>query len=169
MSRTIFRQQLLVQMVRQTLVITALAAITALLVNAVRPDGIALIGDWSTGVATFYGDDVDLISLGEAALLHEQQQQALFVDARSEDEYRQGHIAGSLSLPVDQAEARFLDVIGQLYESDLIIAYCDGESCSLSHDLALFLHDLGVENIRVLVNGWTLWQEAGLPISEPVQ
>ena len=41
---------------------------------------------------------------------------------------------------------------------------CDGETCELSHDLALFLRDAGFVNTRVLVNGWTLWQQAGLPM-----
>jgi rhodanese-related sulfurtransferase len=34
----------------------------------------------------------------------------------------------------------------------------------LSHDLALFLRDAGFTDTRVLVNGWALWQQAGLPV-----
>jgi rhodanese-related sulfurtransferase len=44
-----------------------------------------------------------------------------------------------------------------------IVTYCDGVKCELSHNLALFLRDAGFLNTRVLVNGWTLWQQAGLP------
>jgi 3-mercaptopyruvate sulfurtransferase SseA len=44
-----------------------------------------------------------------------------------------------------------------------LITYCDGESCDLSHELALFLKEMGFENVRVLVNGWSVWQQAGLP------
>ena len=47
----------------------------------------------------------------------------------------------------------------------MIITFCDGQSCRLSHELALFLREMGYENVRVLVNGWTLWQQAGLPVS----
>ena len=43
----------------------------------------------------------------------------------------------------------------------MIISHCDGETCSLSKDLALFLRDMGFKNARVLVNDWTVWQEKG--------
>jgi 3-mercaptopyruvate sulfurtransferase SseA len=46
----------------------------------------------------------------------------------------------------------------------LVITYCDGDSCNLSKDLALFMENLGFSKVLVLVNGWTLWQDAGLPI-----
>jgi 3-mercaptopyruvate sulfurtransferase SseA len=44
-----------------------------------------------------------------------------------------------------------------------IITYCDGERCPLSRELAEALRVEGVENVRELRNGWTLWQEQGLP------
>jgi len=46
-----------------------------------------------------------------------------------------------------------------------IITYCDGEICELSHNLAIFLRDMGFRNVRILVNGWALWKEEGLPIA----
>ena len=55
------------------------------------------------------------------------------------------------------------DIAAQLDEKDTIITYCDGENCELSHDLAMYLKDMGFTNVRVLVNGWTVWQNAGLP------
>jgi len=58
--------------------------------------------------------------------------------------------------------------IGATQELDLetrIVTYCDGETCELSHDLALFLRDAGFLNTRVLVNGWKLWQQSGLPVT----
>ncbi|MEJ2658258.1 MAG: rhodanese-like domain-containing protein, partial [Desulfobacterales bacterium] len=45
-----------------------------------------------------------------------------------------------------------------------IITYCDGETCELSHHLANFLIDAGFNNVRILVNGWTKWKNADLPI-----
>jgi len=48
----------------------------------------------------------------------------------------------------------------------MVIAYCDGESCSLSKDLALYLFFRGYDNVRVLVNGWSRWLEAGLHVTE---
>jgi 3-mercaptopyruvate sulfurtransferase SseA len=46
----------------------------------------------------------------------------------------------------------------------LIIAYCDGESCTLSKELAFELAARGYSHVRVLVNGWSVWQDANLPV-----
>lgn len=46
----------------------------------------------------------------------------------------------------------------------VIITYCDGDTCNLSKELALLLENLGFSKVRVLVNGWTVWQNAGLPV-----
>jgi 3-mercaptopyruvate sulfurtransferase SseA len=56
-----------------------------------------------------------------------------------------------------------MEMADRLEGSGTIITYCDGESCELSHELALFLKEMGFANVRVLVNGWTVWQQAGLP------
>ena len=47
-----------------------------------------------------------------------------------------------------------------------IITYCDGENCELSHNLAKFLLDMGFTNVRILVNGWSKWQNADLPVEK---
>jgi rhodanese-related sulfurtransferase len=61
-------------------------------------------------------------------------------------------------------DLNFMTVTADLEMTTPIITYCDGETCELSHDLALFLRDAGFTDSRVLVNGWTVWQQAGLPV-----
>jgi 3-mercaptopyruvate sulfurtransferase SseA len=56
-----------------------------------------------------------------------------------------------------------MEAVDRLETAETLICYCDGENCELSHDLALFLANMGFEDTRVLVNGWTVWKEAGLP------
>jgi 3-mercaptopyruvate sulfurtransferase SseA len=31
-------------------------------------------------------------------------------------------------------------------------------------ELALFLENLGFSKVRILVNGWSVWRNAGLPV-----
>jgi rhodanese-related sulfurtransferase len=50
-----------------------------------------------------------------------------------------------------------------------IVTYCDGETCELSHNLALFLREAGFVNTRVLVDGWKLWQQSGGPVESGAQ
>jgi rhodanese-related sulfurtransferase len=99
--------------------------------------------------------------LDQAALFYEQEA-ALFVDARPQNQFAQGHISGALSLPLQEVDRYFVETAEQLGGAKTIITYCDGESCELSHDLALFLKDMGFEDVRVLVNGWSVWRQAGL-------
>jgi 3-mercaptopyruvate sulfurtransferase SseA len=44
-----------------------------------------------------------------------------------------------------------------------IVVYCDGTECELSHRVADKLHQLDYKNVRILLNGWTVWHGAGLP------
>jgi rhodanese-related sulfurtransferase len=141
-----------------------LASISALGLNHFRPAGIPLVGDRSEAArfSDTRGKGLS-ISLEEARGLFEQDA-TLFLDARPLDHYLQGHIRGAVSLPLEAAEDRLMEAMEQLDTKKTLVTYCDGETCELSHDLALYLKESGFDNIRVLVNGWTLWKEAGLPV-----
>ena len=71
-------------------------------------------------------------------------------------------------MPWEDFAARFEEATADMAPDAVIITYCDEESCSLSKDLTFALLGKGFINVRVLVNGWTLWQEANLPVeSDP--
>ncbi len=148
--------------------IILVAAILGLAVNQVRSDRLALVGDWSpqAQLTTDSGDTL-MIPLEEAeALFHAKA--AVFLDARSRDFYAEGHIQGALHLPPEELDLRMAEVLADLPLETAFIAYCDGETCNLSKDLAFALMERGYVNVRVLVNGWTLWKESGLPVvAEP--
>lgn len=103
-----------------------------------------------------------VISLDQAKQLFDRKG-AVFVDARPRSQYEDGHISSALNLPWQDATNTFVDLVVKLEEKDTLITYCDGEDCALSHDLAIFLKEMGFADVRVLVNGWTIWQDAGLP------
>jgi rhodanese-related sulfurtransferase len=149
--------------VRQILALVILSAVAAVAVNALRPDRLPLVGDWSVAarITSSTGERMD-ISLGEAEKLFFTAA-AVFIDARPEEDYVRGHIQNARCLPWQEVDLRFMGVTEALDLEMPIVTYCDGEKCELSHNLALFLRDAGFMNTRVLVNGWTLWQQAGLP------
>jgi rhodanese-related sulfurtransferase len=149
---------------RQILSLVILSAVAAVAVNALRPDRLPLIGDWSVParITTATGERMD-ISLDEAENLFFTHA-AVFIDARSEEDYERGHIQNARCLPWQEVDLRFMGVTEALDPEMPIVTYCDGEKCESSHNLALFLRDAGFLNTRVLVNGWTLWQQAGLPV-----
>jgi rhodanese-related sulfurtransferase len=108
----------------------------------------------------------DLVTLKEARQLWEMQGVAFFLDARPPRQYSQGHIAMAWNLPADQFQQYLPNVQPMLAPDSPIVVYCDGIECELSHRVAKKLRDQGYQNVRVLVNGLTLWKEAGLAINE---
>lgn len=147
----------------QVPLLMVVACLIALAVNHWRESPLSLIGDWSGSVRFIDHDGKNLaIPLDEAKQLFERKA-ARFLDARPQTQYEDGHISGAWSLPWQDVNNAFTVIAAQLDNSDTIITYCDGESCELSHDLAMFLKDMGFTDIRVLVNGWTVWNDAGLP------
>jgi rhodanese-related sulfurtransferase len=142
-----------------------LSTVAALVANVLRTERLPLIGDFSAAarVTTATGERMD-ISLEEAQELFFTHG-AVFFDARSSEDFARGHIRDARSLPWHDVDLNFMAATADLDLTTPIVAYCDGETCELSHDLALFLRDAGFTNTRVLVNGWTVWQNAGLPVA----
>ncbi|HON39421.1 MAG: rhodanese-like domain-containing protein [Pseudomonadota bacterium] len=150
----------------QAVLILVLSACLGIGVNALRSDRIPLVQDWSleTQMTDDLGNRTD-IGLKEAVrLFHEGS--AVFLDARPKDEYERGHIRGARSLPFEQADAHVVEALIDTDPGTPIITYCDGPYCTLSHDLAHLLREFGFSDVRVLVNGWSLWKEHGLPVEQ---
>lgn len=156
-------QERLTQGFLQTLALVVAAVTLAATVNWRRPHPLPWVGDWkaSGGVEAEKGA-LSVVSLEEARAAFFSGE-ALFVDARDPETYREGHILGAVNLPwmmFDEAAPR---VLSNVAKEQLIITYCDGEGCGLSREVAVALAAMGYQNVRVLVNGWTVWIEAGLP------
>lgn len=81
------------------------------------------------------------------------------LDVRSEEEYRAGHLAGAINLPIDTLE-RMLD---QLPRDREIVAYCRGPYCVFSHEAAQLLKRHGFA-ARRYAEGFPEWRAAGLPV-----
>jgi len=155
------------RMVWQSVLIIVVSIASALLLNILRQDGLTLPGDWSDEARlTLDSGENLMISLDDARRLYENRQ-AVFLDARPRAEYDEGHIKNALSLPWDSFDDQFESVMMDIDEQTTLITYCDGQTCSLSHELAMALVDMGFSRVRVLVNGWTLWQESRLPSDTP--
>lgn len=76
--------------------------------------------------------------------------------------YDVGHIPGAINLPAKQ----FDELAPSLLPADknkLILFYCDGIECKLSHMAADDAEDLGYTNIRVYAEGFPDWFKRGNP------
>jgi rhodanese-related sulfurtransferase len=149
----------------QGAVILVLAAAVGLLVNQLRPGRLPLVSDWSmkAQVASSGLGAEAVIALEDAEVLFFSGT-GVFIDARPEESYNQGHIAGARSLPWEEVETAYPRALEGVPKDARIVTYCDGESCGLSKELALNLLQKGYTHVRVLVNGWTGWLQSGLPV-----
>ena len=77
-----------------------------------------------------------------------------FVDAREPKLYEEGHIPGAVNIPFEHvAEQEPLAVP----KEDLVVIYCDGGDCHLSHDLAAYMLEGGWKRLAVYEGGWAEW------------
>lgn len=157
-------RSILPSVIWQAAAILVLAVAVSLLVNQFRKDRLPLVGDWSPKgqLSTLNSLEEPVISLDEARALF-LTGGAVFIDARPRESYLSGHIEGALSLPAEEFEGYIDRVMPLLAPDSLIIVYCDGESCTLSKEVAYSLTGKGYSHVRVLVNGWSVWQDAKLP------
>jgi rhodanese-related sulfurtransferase len=159
-------QRIFVGWIREAFWILIILAGLAVTVNGLRPDTIPLISKSPVTAQPLSPDSpVKPIPLTEAWEKYETGA-ALFIDARSPEDFRAGHIKGALNLPNQAFDEVFPEVAEKVEKGGQLITYCDGKECILAQALARKLYELGFQNVSYLANGWTSWRERGLP-TEP--
>jgi rhodanese-related sulfurtransferase len=161
----------MIPILKQALLLLVLAISIALVVNQFSPTGIALIGQWDQdkGVISAHAKDeihdrrlvIDDIKI---AKLSYDGGKTLFVDARSNDDYWEGHIKGAISLPVGEFDEKVGNLLDNYSPDQSIITYCSGRTCEDSHRLAQMLIDLGYESVSIMIDGFPGWKENGYPV-----
>ena len=78
-------------------------------------------------------------------------------------QYDPGHIPGAVSIP----DSQFDKLAGKLPEdkASLLVFYCGGLKCMLSHNSAFKAEKLGYGNVKVYAEGMPDWQAKGGPVS----
>jgi rhodanese-related sulfurtransferase len=90
----------------------------------------------------------------------------VFVDARNQDDYQQGHIPGAYELDPYHPEKELGTVLPICQAAEKVVVYCTGGDCEDSDTAALLLQDGGVpdQNLFVYGGGFTAWAAAHLPV-----
>jgi rhodanese-related sulfurtransferase len=111
-------------------------------------------------VETYLKDREALEAVDATELMERLSNESVVVlDVRPEEEYRAGHIPGSLSVPVDTLEA----VLQTLPRDREIVAYCRGPYCVFSDEAVALLRSRGYRASR-LRQGLPDWRAAGMPV-----
>jgi len=156
---------------KEIVILVGVSVILAFVVNSLSPRGIALMGQWDTarGVITANptgmteGIPQEIDSVAQAKKIFDEGN-VLFVDARSSDNYKDGHIQGAISMPVGQFDERIESFLNQYPSDRPIVTYCSGRTCEDSHNLAQLLLAVGYTKINVFIDGFPGWEAEGHPI-----
>ena len=86
----------------------------------------------------------------------------LFIDAREEEYYIEGHIPNSICN--DDFDSLVYQIEDFITYNNGFVVYCSDDDCGSSEDLAYQLQDQGFTNIYLFKGGWKQWVENDLPM-----
>jgi rhodanese-related sulfurtransferase/biotin operon repressor len=111
-------------------------------------------------VRDHFGDRADPEPVSMEELLERARSgRTMILDARPVSEFRAGHIAGAISVPVDELKER----LKRLPKSKEYVAYCRGPYCVYADRAVEQLRKSG-RRARRLLDGFPEWKAAGLPV-----
>jgi rhodanese-related sulfurtransferase len=98
--------------------------------------------------------------------LRREQGLIVFVDARADPAFRDGHIPGAIQFDPFYPEKRLTEVLTACSLADQVVIYCNGGDCTDSSLVAHLLRDAGVPVARlaVFVGGISEWKARRSPL-----
>ena len=102
-------------------------------------------------------DSVPEVTIDEVQAQMENGARPTLLDVREREEYREGHLEGSVPLPRGFLEMRIEEAVPD--KNAPIVAYCAGGVRSLI--AARTLKEMGYENVTSMSGGYTAWKNAG--------
>jgi rhodanese-related sulfurtransferase len=95
-----------------------------------------------------------------------EQEIIVFVDARDDRHYQEGHVPGAYQFDPYYPEKHLLAVLPACLNATKVVVYCAGGDCEDSEFAALALIEAGSPQERLLIyaGGMTEWATKGLPI-----
>lgn len=90
-----------------------------------------------------------------------QRGKAVLVDVRPAMEFESGHVAGAISIPIEELDAH----VDRLPRNKRIVAYCRGAYCLFADEAVALLRKRGFDAVR-LEGGWPEWVTEGRAVGE---
>ena len=130
------------------------------LCTAIRTVAERQLADLERLLLEHFGDrsDAEAVEMNEL-LKRARSKRVIVLDTRPPSEYAAGHIAGAISVPVDDLQRR----LRQLPKGKKYVAYCRGPYCVYA-DRAVEILPSNGRQARRLREGFPEWRAAGLPV-----
>ena len=151
----------------QSLAVVVVGSVVACIFNTASMNGIdpfRKIADVPVNDGTAAGDDdaVRIVSIEETRA--GMGRGCVLIDARTEQEYLEGHIPGAILFDYYELGRYIQEVLPEISTNQEIIIYCTGPECDDSELLARELYLLGYRNLSVFKGGYKAWVDRGLPL-----
>jgi rhodanese-related sulfurtransferase len=128
---------------------------------AIRDVAASQVAELDGLAAAYLGDRTGLHTVSREELARRVREgDVVVLDVRPEPEYRAGHIAGAVSLPVEEITRRLRSIPADRE----VVAYCRGPYCVYADDAVRLLRRRGYRAAR-LDDGYPEWARAGLPVA----
>jgi rhodanese-related sulfurtransferase len=132
--------------IRQVLLLIALAFVPAIGEALYFRDRVS----WQSRVPTS-----ELVTVDQA---HTWGENAIWVDARTDDEFARDHVPGAVSLNEDRWNELLPQFLQRWSPEKRVVVYCSAESCNAAREVAKRLRDEAqLKNVFVLQGGWEEW------------
>jgi rhodanese-related sulfurtransferase len=133
--------------------------------KAIRGVAERRLADLERLVREYFADRTDAQPISMQELLKRvRSREVVILDTRPATEYVAGHIAGAISVPVDDLQQR----LKALAKGKEYIAYCRGPYCVYA-DRAVEILRANGRRARRLLDGFPEWRAAGLPVASGTQ
>jgi len=129
--------------------------------KAIRTVAESQLSDFERLVREHFGHRLDAEAVPMDELLKRaRSRHVVILDTRPTSEYVAGHIAGAISVPIDDLQKR----LKQLSKGKEYVAYCRGPYCVYA-DRAVELLRANGRRARRMLDGFPEWRAAGLPVA----
>jgi len=139
------------------LVILIVSLLCGIIFNLVNPNGINILpSSWA-------GESISSASLSMATAKHKDGK-TLFLDARPDTFYKQGHIEGAVNVPSALFDLVYMMELSDLDKNKDIIVYGRTISSLYDEQVARKLILRGFKTTMILEAGFSAWEKKGFPV-----
>lgn len=173
--------------IKEASIILFASIVLGFIANAVSPKGIPLVTEYSERFALDTAKTKEKIDLTKRGKLNKGgfyepvnitleaakqlfDENVLFIDARENSEFREGHIKGATNIPyksfLESTNEQKLETMKNISKEKIIVSYCSSDSCEISIDNAYEMAKIGYNDVKIFLGGYKEWKNKDYPIEK---
>ncbi|MEJ2545376.1 MAG: rhodanese-like domain-containing protein [Calditrichaceae bacterium] len=136
--------------IKEVIIIIFISILAALVFNYVNEQQIAIL------YHPYKFDNDKQLTVAQIKKIHKHKE-VLFIDARTEDEYKSGHIPDAINIPADMGRSAKMEMLSKIPKDLHVIVYCENAQCNMAERLAKEMQYLKYTSVTVFKGGWEEW------------